>query len=401
VHAHPSGRRGPTTNPATTVRRFHGPLADQLFVLCRPSAGVANPARQAEAVYEALRDVLASEHVAPEAIVSETVFCRRIRDDVGPARSARSRVLGDAGLLPATTFIGQPPLADEADLELAAVAMVPRSPEASAYHVRHATGCACEACAAGVCARVVRLRDQTSLWVGNVYGSGRDAFAEAYDMFRVADDVLARAGMRFDDVMRTWIHVRDIDRDYDALNEARTKFFRDRRIERLPASTGVQGIPASDAHDFSLGLYALRSDRLLDIGVMSAPSLNEAWSYGADFSRGLRVADANNVALYVSGTASVDEAGRTANVGDFGAQVDRMLHNIASLLDRQGAGFEDVVSAVTYLKHASDAPALRSMFRARGFEGFPCALVHAPLCRPTLLCEAEVVAILSLGPAGA
>jgi enamine deaminase RidA (YjgF/YER057c/UK114 family) len=265
VHAHPSGRPGPTTNPATTVRRFHGPLADQLFVLCRPSAGAADPARQAESVYEALRDALASEHVAPEAIVTETVFCRRIRDDVAPARSARSRVLGDAGLLPATTFIGQPPLADGVDLELAVVAVVPRSPEASAYQVRQVTGCACEGCAAGVCARVVRLRDQTSLWVGNVYGSGRDAFGEAYDMFRVAEDLLARAGMRFGDVMRTWIHVRDIDRDYDALNEARTKFFRDRGIERLPASTGVQGIPASDAHDFSLSLYALRSDRPLDI----------------------------------------------------------------------------------------------------------------------------------------
>ena len=126
--------------------------------------------------------------------------------------------------------------------------------------------------------------------------------------------------MGFGDVMRTWIHVRDIDRDYDALNQARRTFFRDRGIARRPASTGVQGIPAPDAHDFSLSLYAVRSDRPLDVAVMSTPSLNEAWSYGADFSRGLRVADANQVTLYVSGTASVDDAGRTVNVGDFAAQ---------------------------------------------------------------------------------
>jgi enamine deaminase RidA (YjgF/YER057c/UK114 family) len=401
VHAHPSGRRVPTTDPATTVRRFRGPLADQLFVLCQPSAAVADPARQAEAVYEALRDALASEHVGPEAVVMETIFCRRIRDHAAAARSARSRVLGDVGPLPATTFIGQPPLADGADLALAAVAVVPRSPDASAYQVHLSTACACESCAAGVCARLVRLGDQTSLWVGNVYGSGGDAFREAYDMFRVAEDLLARGGMCFGDVMRTWIHVRDIRRDYDALNDARREFFRHAGIDRRPASTGVQGIPVPEAHDFAMSLYAVRSDRPLDVAPMSAPSLNEAWSYGADFSRGLRVTDANQVTLYVSGTASVDEAGRTVHAGDFPAQVDRMLHNIGSLLDQQDATFGNLVSGVTYLQHASDAPALRAMLRARGFDGFPCAVVQAPLCRPDLLCETEAVAILPLTTAGA
>jgi enamine deaminase RidA (YjgF/YER057c/UK114 family) len=250
-------------------------------------------------------------------------------------------------------------------------------------------------------ARVVRLGDQTSLWTGNVYGSGATAVDEAYDMFRIAEELLAAAGMRFGDALRTWIHVRDIDRDYDALNEARRAFFRDHGIVRRPASTGVQGIPAPDAHAFSLNLFALASTQPLDVAPISTPSLNEAWTYGADFSRGLRVADANKVTLHVSGTASVDEAGRTAHVGDFAAQAERMLHNIASLLRRQGAGFEDLVSGVAYLKHASDAAALREICRARGFDGFPCAVVEAPLCRPHLLCEAEAVAILPLETTGA
>jgi enamine deaminase RidA (YjgF/YER057c/UK114 family) len=146
---------------------------------------------------------------------------------------------------------------------------------------------------------------------------------------------------------------------------------------------------------------AVKAPRLLDIAKMSTPSLNEAWTYGADFSRGLRVADANKVALYVSGTASVDEAGRTVHVGDFEAQVDRMLHNIASLLDRQGATFGNLVSGVIYLKDPRDAPALRAMLRAHGFDGFPCGLVEASLCRPELLCEAEAVAVLPLSSPGA
>jgi enamine deaminase RidA (YjgF/YER057c/UK114 family) len=111
--------------------------------------------------------------------------------------------------------------------------------------------------------------------------------------------------------------------------------------------------------------------------------------------------EANHVTLHVSGTASIDEAGRTVHVGNFEAQADRMLHNIALLLAQQGASFENVMSGVTYLKNPSDAPALRSVCRKHGFDGFPCALVEATLCRPELLCETEAVALLPLASAGA
>ncbi len=380
----------------TVVRRFSGPVADELFVLCRPHGGGADPTRQAEETYEALRGVLASEDAGHDAVVSETVFVRCARNHADVARSARSLVFGDAGLPPATTVIGQSPLDDAVDLSVSAIAVVPRGPGSLPRAVRLDVACTCAACVSGVCARVVHLGEQTSLWTGNVYGSGTTAVEEAYDMFRVAEGLLGAAGMRFGDVLRTWIHVRDIDRDYDALNKARRAFFQDRGIARRPASTGVQGIPAPDAHAFSMNLFGVRSNRPLDVAPMSTPSLNEAWTYGADFSRGLRVADANQVTLYVSGTASVDEAGRTIHAGDFAAQAERMLHNVASLLERQGAGFGNLVSGVAYLKHSRDAAALDAICRARGFDGFPCAVVEAPLCRPDLLCEVEAVAILPL-----
>jgi enamine deaminase RidA (YjgF/YER057c/UK114 family) len=373
-------------------------MADELFIHCRPGEGVSDAARQAEALYEALIDALATEGAGPEAIVSETVFLRRIREHCEVARRARSRVVGAAGLEAgpvATTFIGQPPLDRRAQLELSAVAVIPRRGGSySAHAASRTSACSCEACAPGARARVVRLGDQTSLHTGNIYGSGGDAFEEAYDMFRVAEGLLAEAGMSFRNVVRTWIHVRDIDRDYAALNEARREFFRRCGIERRPASTCVQGIPFPGAHDFSMSLHAATSPRALDIVPIHTPLLNEAWTYGADFSRGLRIAEANKVTLYVSGTASIDEAGRTVHVGHFEAQVDRMLDNIASLLARQGASFENLASGVTYLKNPSDAPALRSVLRKRGFDGFPCAVVEAPLCRPDLLCETEAVALL-------
>ena len=400
---HPSERRIRTRSPLITVRRFRGPTADELFVHCQPTDGSLDAASQAAGAYEALLDVLGAEDIAPNFLVSDTVFLRRMREDLTAIRAARARVLGateirDGG--PATTFIGQPPLSDAA-LEVSAIAVVPRSPDAwSARAVRGMTTCPCAACAPGVRARVVRIGDETHLYAGNVQGAGRDAFAQAAEMFRVAEGVLAEAGMTFGNVVRTWIHLRDIDRDYAALNQARRAFFARCGLEQRPASTGVQGTSPADAHDVSLSFYAVASPRPLDVTVMSTPTLNEAWSYGADFSRGLRLTQANQVTLYVSGTASIDEHGHTVHVGNLEAQVDRMLQNIESLLAARGATCGELVSGVTYLKHPTDAPVLRAMLQERGFAGFPNALVLAPLCRPELLCEMEAVAILPLGSAG-
>ena len=200
-------------------------------------------------------------------------------------------------------------------------------------------------------------------------------------MFGRAEDLLQRAGMSFHDVVRTWIYLRDIDRDYDALNRARRAFFEARGIAPVPASTGIGAAPVSGAHDLCLAIQAVRAAEPPARTVMTSPTLNEAGEYGADFVRGLRVAGTNAVALQVSGTASIDEKGATAHPGDFDAQAARMLVNIAALLEGQGAGFGDIVSAITYLKHPTDAERLRAAFRHAGFGGFPHTIVAAHLLR--------------------
>ena len=255
--------------------------------------------------------------------------------------------------------------------------------------------CGCEACSR-LPARLVRVGEQTHAHAGNIYGSGEDAFEQTYAMFCSGEELLREAGMSFHEVVRTWIYLRDMDRDYAEFNRARREFFRSRGIELMPASTAVGGAPSADAHDVSMRLYAVKSPEPLKVEVMSTSTLNEAWTYGSDFSRGLKIEDENKVALHVSGTASIDEAGRTVHLGDLEAQAERMLVNITSLLEAHGASFQDLVSAVAYLKNADVAPLLRAIFHERGFEGFPCTLVEAPICRPDLLCETEAVAVLPL-----
>lgn len=387
---------------STIARRFTGPVADELAIHCRPEGLAADVPQQAESAYRSLADVLGRHAASFRELASETLFVRDIRRDLPAVLEARAAILSDLGYSAGAlspTFIQQAPLDNGAAFELMASAVVPHDRDAwSVRDVPATPRCACAGCRQSA-ARLIRIGDQTSLHTTNIYGSGGDAFEQAANMFREAERLLERCGMGFRDVVRTWIYLRDIDRDYAALNHARREFFLRHRIEPRPASTGVQGVPFPDAHDFSIRLDALRSSQPLDISPMSTPMLNEAWSYGADFSRGLRIADANKVSLYVSGTASIDEAGRTVHVGDFAAQVDRMLHNVTSLLAQRGATLADVVSGVMYLKRRTDAPVLRALLRQQGFEGFPLALLDAPLCRPELLCETEVVAMLPVATA--
>jgi enamine deaminase RidA (YjgF/YER057c/UK114 family) len=393
---------GSNTGPIQ-VRRFSGSQADELAIACRPAPGSSGPARQAETVYRALAAALEAQGASFRDLTRETLFVRDVRRELPSLLGARTRVLADLGpeaAAPPAAFVGQPP-AGGASFELSAWAVLPHRREAWAVRdVPAEASCACEGCLRSG-ARLVRLGDETSLHTGDLHGTGVDAFEQAWDAFRVAERLLDHCGMDFRDVVRVWIHLRDIDRAYDALNKARREFFRHCGVGPRPASTGVQGIPFPEGHDLSLSLHAVRSTRPLDVVPMSTPLLSEAWSYGADFSRGLRFADANKVTLYVSGTASIDESGRTLHVGSLEAQARRMLDNVASLLAAQGASFGDVASAVTYLRNPSDEPTLRAICQQRGFEGFPWVIVGTPLCRRDLLCETEAVALLATGSRGA
>jgi enamine deaminase RidA (YjgF/YER057c/UK114 family) len=380
------------------LRRVRGPEATELFLLCRPAAEVAGAGPQAEAAYRAIFAVLQAEEGSFASVVSETLYLRDLRTHLEPVRAARRRVLAACEGMshrPATMEIEQPPLNAQSCLEVAVQAILP---QASPLQVE-TFGCE-SACRCPECARLqglrVRLGEETRLHAGGLCGPGANAYEQTLAMFDVAEALLKRAGMEFRDVARTWIHLRHIGRDYDHLNRARRAFFGARDIAPVPASTGIGGGPASDAHDICLSLYAVRAAHPTVRTVMTAPTLNDAAHYGADFARGTRVVDTNKVALCVSGTASIDEAGATAYPGNFEAQAERMLVNVAGLLEGQGAAFADVVSAVTYLRCPADGARLREKFREAGFEGFPNVFVQASICRPELLCETEALAVLPL-----
>ncbi len=129
--------------------------------------------------------------------------------------------------------------------------------------------------------------------------------------------------------------------------------------------------------------------------------LNEAYNYAdkVSFVRGMRVQMGPCTMLFISGTASVNERGETAHVGDFIAQARRTFSNINGLLANEGADFHDVVRTTCYLadfRYYDAFNQVRSEFYDNEeLDPYPASTcVEARLCRPDLLVEIEAIAVI-------
>lgn len=135
--------------------------------------------------------------------------------------------------------------------------------------------------------------------------------------------------------------------------------------------------------------------------IENTAALCEAYDYPkkVSFVRGMRVELDNCFMLFISGTASVDEQGRSAHPGDFKAQTRRMFNNISALLESENADWHDVVRTTCYLADFRFYDAfneIRNAFYAeQGLDTPPASTcVEARLCRPELLVEAEAIAVI-------
>jgi len=129
--------------------------------------------------------------------------------------------------------------------------------------------------------------------------------------------------------------------------------------------------------------------------------LNEAYAYAkpSSFSRGMRI-DLNGLTiLLISGTASIDENGKSVHIGDFRAQMRRTLENITGLLASEGCTWHDIVRTSCYLRDIDrDYEAFNeertAFFKAQELDPLPASTgIQAKLCRPELLVEIEAIAM--------
>ncbi len=129
--------------------------------------------------------------------------------------------------------------------------------------------------------------------------------------------------------------------------------------------------------------------------------LNEAFCYAkpSSFSRGLRIDLGSVTILLISGTASIDEYGKSVHIGDFRAQMRRTLANITGLLSSEGCTWHDIVRTTCYLRDIErDYEAFNeertAFYREQGLDPLPASTgIQAILCRPELLVEIEAIAM--------
>jgi enamine deaminase RidA (YjgF/YER057c/UK114 family) len=130
--------------------------------------------------------------------------------------------------------------------------------------------------------------------------------------------------------------------------------------------------------------------------------LNEASSYEkpSGFSRGIRVETNGVVFLFISGTASIDNKGKSIHIGNFSKQTNRTYYNLKKLLESEGATWRNVVKTTVYIKdinkHYDEFNKLRiNFFKEEDVLPYPASVgVQATLCRDELLVEMDAIAII-------
>jgi enamine deaminase RidA (YjgF/YER057c/UK114 family) len=159
------------------------------------------------------------------------------------------------------------------------------------------------------------------------------------------------------------------------------------------ASDGTRRLPPAGVLPHHVERHAMHASSVL----------NEAYHYATPvaFSRGVRFDLGDKTMLLISGTASVDEAGRTAHVGDFRAQLWRTYRNITALLTAEGATWHDIVRTTCYLRDIErdykDFNEIRTAYLAwLGLNPLPASTgIQARLCREDLLVEIEAIAVMA------
>lgn len=197
--------------------------------------------------------------------------------------------------------------------------------------------------------------------------------------------------------LRTWLFVQNVDVNYEGVVKARREVFITQSLTEKThyiASTGIEGRHADPKVLVQMDSYAVGGIQPGQIQYLYAPThLNPTYEYGVTFERGTAVTYGDRRHIFISGTASINNRGEIVHPGDVLKQAERMMENIAALLQEAGATLDNISEAITYLRDPADYTAVNDFFD-RHYPWFPHLLVLAPVCRPGWLIEMECMAVI-------
>lgn len=245
------------------------------------------------------------------------------------------------------------------------------------------------------------LQDLQGQYAGN--GDSSPA-SQAQHAIEQADRILRAQGASYRNTARTWFYLSNILDWYGEFNRARNAKYAGfdlmptdgERPPVLPASTGILAdTPGGTACSMDLLAVVPDSSGVPTVHYLSNPGQKDAFKYGSAFSRCAVIRDTDHALLEISGTASIDEAGRSIHLGDIRGQVRCTLDKIAALIVQAGATLQDIVAATVFIKNGEDAPTVRTILAERGLERLPAVYVTADVCRDDLLFEIDAEAIVT------
>jgi enamine deaminase RidA (YjgF/YER057c/UK114 family) len=210
------------------------------------------------------------------------------------------------------------------------------------------------------------------------------------------DALSEHGGTLRENCVRTWIYVKDVDVFYQEMVASRTALFAQHGLTRdthYLASTGIEG---TCAHRYDTVLMDAYSN--LDLVPDQVTYLNDfdrlcaTKHYNVTFERGTRIAYADRAHCFISGTASIDNAGRVLHPGNVLRQLERALENVEALLGSGGAGLGNLTHLLVYLRDPADFQRVEASLQER-FPELPTLILRGAVCRPDWLIEVEGIGI--------
>jgi enamine deaminase RidA (YjgF/YER057c/UK114 family) len=241
-------------------------------------------------------------------------------------------------------------------------------------------------------------------------GNGANGRAlQTQRLLQRAAHLLEAEGTSYRDVVRTWFYLSDILAWYPEFNRARTSIYekfgilpgQDYGRLMLPASTGIRGdVPDGAACTLDLLAVVGPPESRPQVRQLRSPAQPEALSYGSAFSRGALIPQSDLAMIQVSGTAAIDEQGRSLYPGDIRAQIDCTFDKIAALIGQEGANLQDIAAACVFVKRPEDALVYQECADAWGLGNLPAVVMVADICRPELLFEIDAEVVIEPGRRG-
>lgn len=198
-----------------------------------------------------------------------------------------------------------------------------------------------------------------------------------------------------DNCLRTWIYIRDIDKEYSNVVEGRNIFFNKNGLTKeshFIASTGIEGKCESPLIDIGIDFYSIIGIEENQIKYLKSPDyINSTHEYGVAFERGTSITFSDSKLVFISGTASIDKHGNCIYFSDITKQLERIFLNINELLKSDDLTYKNIVQFIVYVRNLSDVDKVKSFLSHFLYE-IPSVVVLGKVCRPEWLVEIECIA---------